>query len=90
VENIGYNQPGITYQGHLFVPPLNDLSPVTIKPNEGTIITNFVDESEPLQGVTKDTQFAITYAISSDWGSRFGTWSGSTTSQPFKASIKSK
>ena len=87
---LGYNQPGVTYQGHLVVPPLNDLSPVTIKPNEGTIITNLVDDSDPLQGVTKDTQFTITYAISSDWGSRFGTWSGSATSQPFKVSIKHK
>jgi hypothetical protein len=88
---LGYNQPGVTYQGHLIVPSLNDLSPVTIKPNEEAIITQLEDNSEFsefLKDITKDTQITITYAISSDWGNRFGTWSGSATSEPFKATLK--
>jgi hypothetical protein len=87
---VGYNQPGVTYQGHLVVPSLQDLSPVTIKPNEEAIITHLVDDSDPLDGITKDTQITITYAISPDWASRFGTWSGSATSKPFEVSIKKK
>jgi hypothetical protein len=87
---VGYNQPGVTYQGNLVVPPLHDLSPVTIKPNEKAIVTKLIDDSDPLDGITKDTQITITYAISQDWASRFGTWSGSTTSKPFKVSIKNK
>jgi len=85
---LGYNQPGVTYQGHLIVPPLNDLSPVTIKPNEEAIITQLEDNSDLLNGITKDTQITICYAISPDWGSRFGTWSGSATSKPFEAALK--
>jgi hypothetical protein len=85
---LGFNQPGVTYQGHLIVPPLNDLSPVTIKPNEETIITHLEDNSDLLSDITKDTQITICYAISTDWGSRFGTWSGSVTSKPFKAAVK--
>ncbi|MGA2242765.1 MAG: hypothetical protein ABSH11_12140 [Verrucomicrobiota bacterium] len=90
---LGYNQPGVTYEGHLVVPSLNDLSPVTIKPNEETVITKLVGDrnfNDFLKNITKDTQITITYAISPDWGSRFGTWSGSATSKPFKVSIKNK
>jgi hypothetical protein len=87
---VGYNQPGVTYQGHLVVPPLQDLAPVTIKPNEEAIVTKLVDDSDPLQDITKDTQITITYAISPDWASRFGTWSGSAISKPFEVSVKKK
>jgi hypothetical protein len=40
--NIGYNDSGVTYQGHLIVPSVSDFSPVTIKPNEEAFITQLV------------------------------------------------
>jgi hypothetical protein len=89
---VGYNQPGVIFQGHLVAPPLSDLSPVTIKSNEEAIITHLVDNSMLLKHLhlTKDTQITVCYAISSDWGSRFGTWNGSATSKPFEVSFKNK
>jgi len=84
---LGYNQPGVTYQGRLIVPPLNDFSPVTIKPNEEAVITHRVKRNRSLKLITKDAQLTVCYAISPNWGSRFATWSGSVTSKPFKTSV---
>jgi hypothetical protein len=85
---LGWGNPAISYQGHVVVPSLYDFSPVTLRPNEEAIITQLEDNSELLKDITKDTQITITYTISSDWGSRFGTWNGSATSEPFKATLK--
>jgi len=84
---LGYHQPGVTYQGRLIVPPLNEFSPVTIKPKEEVIITHLIYDSILLKNTTKDTQITVCYAISPEWGSRFATWSGLAISKPFNVSI---
>ena len=84
---LGYHQPGVTYQGRLIVPPLNEFSPVTIKPKEEVIITHLIYDSMLLKNTTKDTQITVCYAISPEWGSRFATWSGLAISKPFNVSI---
>jgi hypothetical protein len=87
--SLGYNDPAVTYQGHLVIPPVSDLAPVTIKPNEEAFFTQLIEHGRILKRITKKTQLKIHYAISPEWGSRFGTWSGSaTSSKPCDVSIK--
>jgi hypothetical protein len=75
----------ITYQGHKAVPSFYTFAPVTLRPNEVAGIQQDID----LNGLPfspTNAQITVRYSISADWGSRFGTWSGSVTSQPFKVS----
>jgi hypothetical protein len=93
---LGYNDPGVTYQGHLIIPSVSDFSPVTIKPNEEAFITYLADLGVPPDSgfssyrihLTKNTKFTVCYAISPEWGSRFSTWSGSAKSKPFIPTLK--
>ena len=86
--SLGYNDPAVTYQGHLVIPPVSNLSPVTIKPNEEAFFTQLVEHGRILKRITKETQITLHYAISPEWGSRFSTWSGSAISNPCNVSIK--
>ncbi|MEI9961589.1 MAG: hypothetical protein WDM76_10805 [Limisphaerales bacterium] len=85
---LGYNHPGVTYEGHLIVPSVYDFSPVTIKPNEEAIITQLIERNRSLKQITKETQMTVYYAISPEWGSRFSSWIGSAKSKSFVPALK--
>ena len=72
----------VTYQGHKVVPSFYDFAPVTLRPNEVAVVS----ATDYFPTFTTNTQITVRYSISTDWGSRFGTWSGSIASQPFKVS----
>ena len=72
----------VTYQGHKAVPSFYDFAPVTLRPNEVAYTTGI----SWFTTFTTNTQITVRYSISPDWGSRFGTWIGSITSEPFKVS----
>ncbi len=75
-----------TLDGHLIVPSLPELAPVTIKPNEVALCHMIVeqnDASKTLQGLTKDSPVVISYEVSPALGARFGCWSGRIDTRPF-------
>ena len=77
---------GLMWDGHLVVPSLPELAPVTIKPNEVALCLMDVeqnDQSKTLQGLTKDSPIVISNSISSALGARFGCWSGRIDTTPF-------
>jgi hypothetical protein len=84
---IGYDDnQKITCEGHTVVPSFYDFAPVTIRPNEVAVVSQDFDlETFHL---TTNAQLTLYYSISTNWASRFGTWSGSVASQPFKASAQ--
>ena len=74
----------MTCQGHKVVPSFYDFAPVTIRPNEVAVVSQSFDLFAPHP--TTNAQVTVRYSISTNWAGRFGTWSGSVTSQPFKVS----
>ena len=72
----------VTYQGHKIVPSFYDFAPVTLRPNEVAVVS----ATDYFPTFTTNTQITVRYSISADWGSRFGTWVGSVTSEPLKVS----
>jgi hypothetical protein len=75
-----------TLGGHLIVPSLPELAPVTIKPNEVALCHMMIgqnDASKTLQGLTKDSPIVISYEVSRASGARFGCWNGRIDTKPF-------
>ena len=79
------------HQGHLIVPALSELAPVTLKPNEEALVPLTIEQNKEhpnaLEGVTKDTLIIMRYFVTAEWGTRFGCWSGMVSSEPFKATL---
>jgi hypothetical protein len=83
---IGYDDDQeTTCQDHKVVPSVYDFAPVTIRPNEVALVSQNFDLFET-QHFTTNAQITVRYSISTNWAGRFGTWSGSVASQPFKVS----
>lgn len=84
---IGYTGK-LEHEGHLVIPSLNELAPVTLKPNEEAQVcyemeNDSDDETQKL--IIKGTPVEMHYDISSKWGKRFNAWDGTVTAKPVVA-----
>jgi hypothetical protein len=64
----------VTKDGHLIVPSLSKLAPVTLQPGEAAFLSE-----DPLTNVHdyKDGKLSVEYSVSDFWGKRLSIWSGS-------------
>jgi hypothetical protein len=75
-----------TYQGHAIIPSLSDMAPVTLRSNEvGIVILHYPNMNKSI--ATTNMQMTVKYSIAPNWGSRFGAWTGSIESQPYKVDV---
>jgi hypothetical protein len=68
----------LDHDGHLVVPSLSDLSPVTLRPNEEALVNYEWGDDDDLAGLLKNkTPIEVTYSVDDLWAKRFGIWGGS-------------
>ena len=68
----------LDHDGHLVVPSLTDLSPITLRPNEEALVNYEWGDDDELAGLIKNkAEIEVTYSVDDLWAKRFGIWGGS-------------
>jgi hypothetical protein len=66
-----------TLDGHLLIPSLSTLAPVTLRPGEATVLsTDSVDLSD-----YKGGKLTIDYEVTKPWGERLAIWAGKVSAE---------
>lgn len=84
---IGYSG-RVSHGGLLIIPSLYDFSPVTLRPNEAAFIKHEAIHGLEALGKRNDLPLVVAYSVSSEWGKRFGVWSGTAKTSPFTATVR--
>jgi hypothetical protein len=84
---IGYSG-RVSHGGHLLIPSLYDFAPVTLRPNEAAFIKHEVIHGLEALGKRSDLPLVVAYSVSSEWGKRFGVWSGTAKTSPLTATVR--
>ena|ERR1700722_2674767 len=78
-------------EGHVIVPSLSELAPVTLKSNEEAIVHLVVEQNDDfplrIRGLTGSTPIMVEYKVLPEWGTRYACWSGEASSRPFTATV---
>jgi len=88
VLSLGYGNPLVTYQGHPVIPSLYEFSPVNLRPDEAALVRHEIAAGLDVLRTRNDLPLLISYSVSSEWGERFGVWSGTVKTPPITASIR--
>ncbi len=86
--SLGYGDGLVTYQGHTVIPSFYEFSPVTLRPNEAALIRQEIVQGLDVLRTRNDLPLIVSYSVSSEWGERFGVWSGTVKTPPITASLR--